>query len=113
MFFSFSKATNRNTQVYWLMIYGVRVLLSYSTPVAFTGGGDHARRDNDWGPTTRRHMRECNVDGWPIVQEEKEFERRMNTAIMNSIIRDREMLTRLVEAAATRKLTQEDLDVVG
>lgn len=62
-------ATNRRTPCYWVELGSLRVLFSYQTPIAFSGVTSSttkllARRHNDWGRTTGRHMTEAGVRDW-------------------------------------------------
>lgn len=36
--------------------YGMRLAFSYETLIAFTVGGRWRMRENEWGPTTGKHM---------------------------------------------------------
>lgn len=82
---NFTHASNRNTPAYWLSIAGVDILISYCTPVAVSYGSTRVRRNNDWGPTTGRHMNEARVKDWPVVEHEREFNTILEQQILAAI----------------------------
>lgn len=94
--FGFRKASNRKTESYWLTIYGVMVLISYQTPVAFDDYTGRYRQGDHWGPTTRRHMSEADVAGWDVIEDQQEFARRLDLAIMKRIVRDKTFIVETV-----------------
>lgn len=99
----FSRASKRQTESYWVMIFGVDILISYQTPVAFTdNNGIVFRRKNIWGPTTGRHLREAGADEWATVGE-LEFTRELRAAVARRASRDAEFIAALV----THKLVPE------
>lgn len=98
----FARASKRQTESYWVTVFGVDILISYRTPVAFSGHYDRLRIKNHWGPTTGRHIREADADGWETVGE-PEFTRRLRAAIARGASHDAEFMAALV----TRKLAPE------
>lgn len=99
----FSRASKRRTESYWVTIFGVDILISYQTPVAFTNNnGVMFRRKNIWGPTTGRHLHEANASEWTTV-DELEFARELRAAIARRASRDAEFIAALV----THKLVPE------
>ena len=53
----------------------IKIWFSYETPIAFREDGRIVCRENEWGPTTGKHMRWIGVDKKDRVSRE-EFERR-------------------------------------
>lgn len=99
----FSRASKRQTESYWVTIFGVDILISYQTPVAFSSNdGTRFRRENIWGPTTGRHLREANADEWTIL-DEPWFTRELRAAIARRASRDAAFMAALV----ARKLVPE------
>jgi hypothetical protein len=78
-------ATNRNTKAYWISAFGVHILFSYNTPVAYEWKNKRARRNNDWGPTTGRHMNECDVKDYPVIDDEEQFEAAIDAAVIDAL----------------------------
>lgn len=92
----FSRASKRRTESYWVTIFGVDILISYQTPVAFSDNdGVMFRRKNTWGPTTGRHLRESNASEWTTV-DELEFTRELRAAIARRASRDAEFIAALI-----------------
>jgi len=58
----------------------IRVWFSYETPIAFMEDGNIVCRENDWGPTTGKHMRWIGVDKQNRVSAE-EFCRRFENML--------------------------------
>ncbi len=86
MLAKFSKATNRNTSCYILRIAGVEMVISYETIVGASYRGTRIKRDNVWGPTTRRHLKETGYAGDDfVVLDEKEFNATVRDIILRSI----------------------------
>jgi len=81
---SVSRASTRATPLNWIQVFGVKVLISYETPVAFEDRYEHHRRHNDWGPTTGRHFREAGATNWPQCDAD-EFNTKLNLAIYKSM----------------------------
>ena len=81
---SVSRASTRATPLNWIQVFGVSVLISYETPVAFNDGREHHRRHNVWGPTTSRHFKEAGATNWPECDED-EFNTKLNLAIYKSM----------------------------
>lgn len=52
---------DRNTKAYTTEIGPVILYFSYSTMVGVDTGTQRARRDNEWGPTTDRHISEFGL----------------------------------------------------
>lgn len=97
MIIRFAEATRRKTPCHWLTVFGVEILFSYQTPVAFDDNyGVLYRQHNHWGPTTDRHMRETNVYDWPIIDNQEEFERALDRAIHQRIARDENIVAAIV-----------------
>ncbi len=86
-FVCFSKATNRNTQCYWVVVAGVQLLISYETVVAVLAHKDSARRGKDWGPTTERHLYETGCKTFPIM-EEKEFNEHVEHLVRDALVKE-------------------------
>lgn len=56
------KASHRNTQLHVAAIGNLSVWYSYETPVAYrVDGAPIVVRQNEWGPTTGRHIREIEA----------------------------------------------------
>jgi len=92
----FSRASKRRTESYWVTIFGVDILISYQTPVAFSDNdGVMFRRKNIWGPTTGRHLRESDASEWTVV-DELEFTRELRAAVARRASRDTEFIAALV-----------------
>ena len=81
---SVSRASTRATPLNWVQVFGVQVLISYETPVAFHDRYEHHRRHNVWGPTTGRHLKEAGATNWPECDED-EFNTKLNLAIYKSM----------------------------
>lgn len=81
---SVSRASSRATPLNKVHVFGVSIIISYETPVAFRWKGGHARRVNTWGPTTGRHLKEAGAYDWPELEED-EFNKKMNDAIYKSM----------------------------
>lgn len=81
---SVSRATNRATPLNRVHVFGVSILISYETPVAFEWKGGHARRVNTWGPTTGRHLKDAGAYNWPQLEED-DFNKHLNDAIFKSM----------------------------
>jgi hypothetical protein len=81
---SISRVTSRATPLNRVHVFGVRILISYNTPVAFEWKGGRARRVNTWGPTTGRHLKEAGAYFW-LELEEDEFNKKMNDAVFKSM----------------------------
>ena len=93
MNFDFRHATHRNTKAYRVFLGDAVIYISYETPVGLQGyiGSTWygVRRENAWGPTTGRHMKEMGIHHYQEVGE-AEFE---------------EMLEQMVTQAALREIT--------
>jgi hypothetical protein len=67
----------RNTKLMSIRINNVHLWYSYETLMAASGTTDgqwlSIRRENHWGPTTGRHLKESSVGGYRILPDE-EFE---------------------------------------
>jgi len=63
----------------------VTVWYSYRTPIAFrVRGADTVIRENDWGPTTEKHMRWIDTDRFMASRiPGEEFERRFEALELN------------------------------
>lgn len=61
------KATNRNTQCYWVDVGNTSILFSYQTAIAVQTPRGKYRIENSWGPTTGRHFSDSNADSWPVI----------------------------------------------
>jgi hypothetical protein len=64
---------------------GLRVWFSYSTPIAFSTPG-HGRvvRQNDWGPTTGKHLNMIDGGDKKNRLDSEEFEKQLD-AVMSSV----------------------------
>jgi hypothetical protein len=58
-----------------VQIAGVTVWFSYQTPVAFQADGPRVVRENDWGPTTGKHLNWIDGGVRSNRVSGKEFER--------------------------------------
>ncbi len=47
---------NKSPNTQCVTMFGVDVYFSYKTPIAFRVGGRLIVRDNEWGPTTGKHL---------------------------------------------------------
>lgn len=81
---SVSRASDRATPLNWIHVFGVSVLISYETPVAFQSAYEYHRRHNVWGSTTGRHFKEAGATNWPECDED-EFNTKLNLAIYKSM----------------------------
>lgn len=77
--------TRRNTQCRWLEVESVSVLFSYDTPVALRAPGMSYRRNDDWGPTTRKHMKEAGVADFERL-DAREFNEALHRAFVRSVV---------------------------
>lgn len=60
-------------------VAGITVWYSYTTPIAFRANGDTVVRENDWGPTTGKHLNWIDDDK-SIRVPSAEFERLFSEA---------------------------------
>jgi len=68
---SFSHAIpNRKTKAYHVQVGDVELFISYETIIAVRTLTERARLNNEWGPTTGRHINEMGLKEWPIVDRE-------------------------------------------
>lgn len=81
---SVARASNRATPLNKVYVFGVSILVSYETPVAFEWKGGRARRVNVWGPTTGKHIKEGGAYDWPKLDKD-EFNRELNAAVCQSM----------------------------
>lgn len=66
------------------LLGNITVWYSYSTPVAFqVGFGETVVRENDWGPTTGKHLNAIDDGDKKSRIGGKEFEQRLSTALTN------------------------------
>lgn len=80
----------RDTKSITVHIFGVRVIMSYETPVMAWYGDKLIRRKNIWGPTTGRHLNE-NQPSWlkpEIIDDAVEFNRRLNLMILEGATKE-------------------------
>jgi hypothetical protein len=65
----------RNTKQMSMCINNVHLWYSYETLMAASGAIDgqwlSIRRENHWGPTTGRHLKESSVSGYAIMPDEE------------------------------------------
>lgn len=75
---------NRNTKRYHVQLGSLDLFFSYDTLIGMAYGPLelHARRENIWGPTTGRHIREYCIHGWPEVSED-ELQGMVSTAVQH------------------------------
>ncbi len=59
----------RNTKAYTTEIGPVTLYFSYSTLIGVDTGTQSARRENQWGPTTGRHMNEFGLRDAHVMSE--------------------------------------------
>ena len=85
MIVNFGKATRRDTPCYYLNVAGVDMVISYETVIAASYGGKCIRRNNDWGPTTGRHMNETGVRDFAVIEDPRTFEQQVNDMIYTAI----------------------------
>lgn len=79
-------ATRRNTRANYVIVFGVRVLFSYETPVAFHDPElGPVRRRNEWGPTTGRHLKETSW-GMGKQLEADEFNERLDALLLSRLV---------------------------
>lgn len=78
-------ATNRKTECHWLVVGGVRMLVSYSTVMAFIGPNGRFRRQHHISRTTARHMSETGVSGYPRATDDEQFEKLLQHALCEGI----------------------------
>jgi hypothetical protein len=64
---------------------GVSILFSYQTPVGFWSSEGKVRRDNCWGPTTGRHLKEGNFYDAKVL-DEAEFNQRLDDTILKAAL---------------------------
>jgi len=83
------KASPRNTPCFYASFLGVNVVYSYETPIGVCGYDSenrwvHVRRDNDWGPTTGRHINEAIGKEVKAVGKE-EFNDTLNQLLLAAV----------------------------
>jgi hypothetical protein len=76
------KASHRNTQSHWVDVFGVGVLFSYETPIAFRGNGKRLRTPVSHSRTTGRHRNEAGVIAYPIADTEEIFLEELDRALL-------------------------------
>jgi len=84
----FSISSDCNNKAHAINVNGVSIYVSYETAIAFRYRGMSFRRDNIWGRTTGKHMRELGVSGYPVIDDEKEFNKLLHRAILRSFTDD-------------------------
>jgi hypothetical protein len=77
----------RNTPATTFSICGVHIYFSYDTPVGCNPpNAPSFQRENEWGPTTGRHLNEWGFNTPGIEKlDRQEFERRMELAIYEAM----------------------------
>lgn len=101
-------ATNRKTPCHWAKVFGVHVLFSYETAMAFSNPGKGSfRRSDTWSKTTRKHLSETSVMEYNVLPDD-DFEVALNHAIMSQVLRDKALLVEIVGAAVADKLVPEE-----
>lgn len=106
LFVGFRKATDRKTECYWLDLFGISVLISYETPIAFDDGWRRLRQANHWGRTTNRHFSETDTKNWEVIEDSKDFQALLDQAILKRIMNDQDMVRQIVASAVTSKLVE-------
>lgn len=76
---SISKGSDRNTQAYIVCVNEYRLYFSYETCMAVDTPYGRFRRENIWGPTTGRHLKEMRVYNYPVIKNAELFERAIQT----------------------------------
>ena len=66
-----TQGTYRNTKAYVLDLNEHTLYFSYKTCIGYNGPLGRFRRNNDWGPTTGRHINEMGLRNWPVVSKEE------------------------------------------
>lgn len=63
----------------------ISIAFSYETPIAYANGGEWVVRENDWGPTTGKHLNE--IDGGERKQRipGREFEEGLESLITRKL----------------------------
>ena len=65
----------RNTKLMSIRVSNVHLWYSYETLMAASGMTDgqwlSVRRENRWGPTTGKHLKESSVNGYQILPDEQ------------------------------------------
>ena len=74
---SLTNPTGRKTEARIVEIGAHSLYFSYATCIAYCGPLGTFRRPNHWGPTTGRHFRELECDGFPI--DENGLDHALNT----------------------------------
>lgn len=70
--FYMDKPNGYSGQAYYVRIGAVNLYYSYNTLIAVRGpGGVRARRSNEWGPTTGKHINLLGIRDMPEVSEEE------------------------------------------
>ena len=75
------KSDNYGAHALQFFVGGLTIWFSYTTPVAFKGNG-HRRtvRENEWGPTTGKHLNLIDNGDKASRIDGEEFERRLEEA---------------------------------
>lgn len=71
---SIEKGSRRNTPCYIVRACGMTLYFSYETVIAVESALGSVRRDNDWGPTTGRHMNDMDVRRIKTIVNEEGIE---------------------------------------
>ena len=69
----------RNTECYGVGINGVELYFSYKTLIGVFGKDGARRRENIWGPTTGRHIRELHLENVPVMEEAELYQYAMDS----------------------------------
>ena len=66
---SLRRGSRRRTQCYEIWLGGHRFYVSYETLIGYDGPLGQFRRNNDWGPTTGRHMKEMGIYDYEVITQ--------------------------------------------
>lgn len=84
----FAKATDRQTEAYWVRVFGVALLVSYETIVAAHYYETRIVQKNHWGPTTGRHIKECiSVGLYVTIDNQHDFTQAVDKMILEAVVR--------------------------
>jgi len=61
--------SDRQTKAYSVDIDGMELFFSYGTCVGFRSPYRSGRIENQWGPTTGRHIKEHGIKDFPVMTQ--------------------------------------------